>query len=74
MSVTRKSDVKSHLSVLGRVGHSPILTVTLPEPTGPSAAEAEVKSDPAAFTEDFIKEHSPHGISIVPDVPKSHAK
>ena len=31
MSVTRKSDVKNHLSALGYVGHSPVLTVTLPD-------------------------------------------
>ncbi len=74
MSVTRKSDVKNHLSALGRVGHSPILTVTLPIAAGSAAPDAEVKSDPAAFTEDFINEHAPHGISIVPDAPRSPSK
>jgi hypothetical protein len=68
VSFTRKSDVKNHLSALGRVGAGPFLSLTHPDATGPSAPEStEVKSDPAGFAEDFIAEHAPHGISLVHD-------
>ena len=72
MSSTTRSDVKNHLSARGRAGSGPFLAVIEPDATGFSAAEsAENKTGPTCFVEDYIGEHSPLGISIVPNASRS---
>jgi hypothetical protein len=70
MSFTLKSDVKSHLSARGRARNHPFISPSQPDATGFSEAEpGESKADPPGFVEDFVGEHSPRGISIVPAAP-----
>jgi hypothetical protein len=74
MSLTRKSDVKNHLSARGRAGNGPFLSVSQPGATGFSAAEsAEIKNDPGPVENSTI-EHLLRGINIVPAVPGSLEK
>ena len=72
MILTSKSDVKNHLSARGRSASGQFLSPGQPPPTTFSAAElVEIKQDPTGFVQDFLGEHSPHGVSIVPDLARN---
>jgi hypothetical protein len=65
MSLTRKTDVKSHLSARGRSGSGPFQPGTLSDATGISSTEiSETEVDAIAFVEDFTGEHSPHSAEV----------
>lgn len=67
MSLTKKSDVKNHLSARWRAGSRSHLTASQPNAAGFSGSEpGAVKADPSGFVEDFHGEHSSHGITMEP--------
>ncbi len=67
MSITRKTDVKNHLSARWRGQNRPYLAVSQPDATGFSGTDQDaIKVQPSAFIEDFDGERSRRGISLVP--------
>jgi hypothetical protein len=70
MSLTPKTDVKNHLFARGRARNHPHIVPSQPNETRvPEAVPGEAKVDPSPFDNDFVGEHSPNGISIVPAYP-----
>jgi hypothetical protein len=70
MSLTLKTDVKNHLFARGRARKHPHIAPSQPDETGGSqAVPGEAKVDSTPFDNDFVGEHSPNGISIVPASP-----
>jgi hypothetical protein len=70
MSLTPKTDVKNHLFARARARNRPHIIRDQPDKTSVSKAEpGEAKVDSSKFDSDFVGEHSPDGISIVPATP-----
>jgi hypothetical protein len=70
MSLTQKTDVKNHLFARGRERNRPHIIPDQPDKANVSKAEpGEAKVDSSKFDSDFVGEHSPGGISIMPDTP-----
>jgi hypothetical protein len=67
MSLTLKTDVKIHIIARGRAQNRSHKVLIQPNAAGVSnAVPDEAKVYSSDFDKDFVGEHSPNGISIVP--------
>jgi hypothetical protein len=70
MSLTRKSDVKNHLSPRFRTKIHLCPPESQPDATGFSVAEPDAtEAKPSIFAEDFVAEHSTTRVAVAPADP-----
>lgn len=73
MSITKKSDVKNHLSARHRTEIHLYRPVSQPDATGFSLAEpGTIEPVPSGFAEDFVAEHSSSDIALEPAHQSTH--
>jgi hypothetical protein len=66
MSITRKTDVKNHLSARPRTQNRSYRAANLLGLSNLSATSPAITARISSFSEDFLGEHSPRRTSIVP--------